>query len=178
MRYVALLRGVNVAGNSTVSMARLKACIEGLGFKNVATYINSGNVLFETTAKDRARLVKRIEGAIEKEFDFRVPVVVRAPADIRRITKAVPSSWATDKRMRCDVFFLWPEVDSRAVLRELPADPKIEDLKYVKGALVWRIDRAKVGKSKVRKVIGSDLYKSASIRNINTVRKLDELLRG
>ncbi|HLW16766.1 MAG TPA: DUF1697 domain-containing protein, partial [Actinomycetota bacterium] len=98
-------------------------------------------------------------------------------AEIARVVKAVPKSWVTDPRMRCDVLFLWPDVDSRSVLKEVPSQPGVEDLKYVPGALIWRIDRAHVGRSKVRKVIGSKLYKNLTIRNINTVRKLNDLLR-
>jgi uncharacterized protein (DUF1697 family) len=178
MRYVALLRGINVGGKSTVSMSRLKSSFEELGLDNVKTYINSGNVLFETRASDRKRLVRKIETAIEKQFKLPVRVTLRTPQEIARVVKAVPKAWATDKKMRCDVMFLWPEVDKRAVLKQVPTQPKIEDLKYTKGALIWRIDRKNAGKSRVGRMIGSDLYKSLSIRNINTVRKLDELLRA
>lgn len=158
-------------------MPRLKTCFETQGFKEVRTFTNLGNVLFETSARDRTRLLKKIEKAIEDEFGFRVAIVLRTPLEIARVAKAVPTSWVTDQRMRCDVMFLWPEVDSRKVLKEVSSAPGIEDLKYVPGALVWRIDRAKIGKSKVRKVIGSKLYKNLTIRNINTVRKLDGLLQ-
>ena len=178
MKYVALLRGINVGGSSKVEMRRLKGCFEGVGLKSVSTYINSGNVLFDTGAKDRKRLVNRIERVIEDEFGFRVPLVLRTPAELARMTKAVPGTWVTDQRMRCDVMFLWPETDSRSALRKVPVQKEFEDVKYVAGALIWRIDRADVGKSKVRKVIGSDLYKSLTIRNINTVRKIEELMRG
>ena len=177
MRYVALLRGINVGGHGKVEMPRLKACLDAQGFKNVSTFTNLGNVFFETSARDRSKVIKKIETTIEKEFGFRVPVVVRTSAEIARVVKAVPKSWVTDQRMRCDVLFLWPDVDSRSVLREVRSEPSVEDLKYVRGALVWRIDRAHVGKSKVRKVIGSKLYKNLTIRNINTVRKLEDLLR-
>jgi len=178
MRYVALLRGINVGGHAKVEMARLKKCFEGLGLESVETYINSGNVLFVTGAKDRKRLIRRIEGAIEEEFGFRVPLVLRTQAEVARVTKSVPRTWVTDQRMRCDVMFLWPEADSRSVVRKVPSHPELEDLNYVPGALVWRIDRADAGKSKVRAMIGSDLYKQLTIRNINTVRKLEELLRA
>jgi uncharacterized protein (DUF1697 family) len=158
-------------------MPRLKACFEALGFKNVRTFTNLGNVLFEASARDKSRLIKKIEGAVEKDFGFRVSIVLRTPQEIARVVKAVPKGWVTDKRMRCDVLFLLPDVDSRSVLKEVPSQPDVEDLTYVPGALVWRIDRAKVGKSKVRKVIGSKLYKNLTIRNINTVRKLNDLLK-
>jgi uncharacterized protein (DUF1697 family) len=178
MRYVALLRGINVGGKAKVEMARLKICFEGLGLGSVGTFINSGNVLFETGAKDRKRLIGKIERAIEKEFGFRVPLVLRTPAELARVTKSVPRTWVTDQRMRCDILFLWPEADSRSILGKVPVHLELEDLKYVPGALVWRIDRVDAGKSKVRKVIGSDLYKQLTIRNINTVRRLEELLRA
>jgi len=178
MRYVALLRGINVGGKAKVEMARLKICFEGLGLTSVATYMNSGNVLFETGAKDRKRLIGRIERAIEKEFGFRVPLVLRTSAELARVTKSIPRTWVTDQRMRCDIMFLWPEADSRSILGKVPVRLELEDLKYVPGALVWRIDRCDAGKSKVSKVIGSDLYKQLTIRNINTVRKLEGLMRG
>ena len=178
MRYVALLRGVNVGGNAKVEMARLKVCFERLGLTSVATYINSGNVVFETRATARARLIGKIERAIEGEFGFRVPLVLRTLDELARVTKSVPRTWVTDQRMRCDVMFLWPDADSRSVLRQVQVQPQLEDLKYIPGALVWRIDRADASKSKVGRVIGSDLYKALTIRNINTVRKLESLLRA
>ena len=177
MRYVALLRGINVGGYGKVEMPRLKACFEARGLKNVSTFTNLGNVFFETGERDRSRVIKNVEGAIENEFGFRVPVVLRTAEEIARVVKAVPTRWVTDQRMRCDVMFLWPEVDSRSILKEVPSQTDVEDLKYVPGALVWRIDRAHIGKSKVRKLIGSTLYKNLTIRNINTVRKLHELLK-
>ena len=177
MRYVALLRGINVGGHGKVALPQLKACFEAQGFKEVRTFTNLGNVLFETSARDRSRLIKKIENAIEREFGFRVAIVLRTPQEIARVAKVVPKTWVTDQRMRCDVMFLWPDVDSRSVLKEVPVATGVEDLKYVPGALVWRIDRSKVGKSKVRKVIGSTLYKNLTIRNINTVRKLDAMLK-
>jgi uncharacterized protein (DUF1697 family) len=177
VRYVALLRGINVGGHGKVEMPRLKDCFDAQGFKDVSTFTNLGNVFFETSATNRVRMVKKIEHAIEREIGFRVPVVLRTGAEIARVVKAVPKGWVTDQRMRCDIMFLWPDVDSRSVLKGIPSQPDVEDLKYVPGALVWRIDRAHIGKSKVRTVIGSKLYKNLTIRNINTVRKLNDLLR-
>jgi uncharacterized protein (DUF1697 family) len=175
--YVALLRGINVGSSSRVEMTRLKASFEGLGFHGVRTYINSGNVLFESRAKDSTRLARRIEKAIEEEFGFPVRVLVRSASEVARLVKAIPRTWTNDRRMRCDVMFLWPEADSGAVLREILAQRGLEDLRYIPGALVWRIDRKDMRKSRVGRMIGSDLYKNLTIRNVNTVRKLDELLR-
>jgi uncharacterized protein (DUF1697 family) len=177
MRYVALLRAINVGGKSKVEMSRLKEAFTDLKFDNVTTYINSGNVLFDAKGSDRGRLVKRIEGSIEDEFGFLIPVLLRTRSEIARILKSAPPAWVTDKRMRCDVMFLQTKFYSGAVLKQVPVQPEIVDLRYVSGALIWRIDRAKAGRSKVGKIIGTELYKNLTIRNINTVRKLADLLK-
>ena len=176
MRYVALLRGVNVGGAAKVEMPRLKALFEDLGLASVRTYINSGNVLFDSRATDRTRLTRRIEKAIEAEFGFPVRVLLRAGDEVARLVKAIPRTWVNDQQMRCDVWFLWPEADSRATLREIPVQPELEDLRYAPGALLWRIDRKDAGRSRVGKVVGTKLYRNLTIRNVNTVRKLGELL--
>jgi uncharacterized protein (DUF1697 family) len=75
MKYVALLRGVNVGGKGTVDMAGLKSAFETAGMTQVATYINSGNVIFGTDILDRGRLTELLEGAIEERFGFRVDVL-------------------------------------------------------------------------------------------------------
>jgi uncharacterized protein (DUF1697 family) len=78
--------------------------------------------------------------------------------------------------MRCDVFFLWPEVDHPSVLGDVPHNPLIEDLRYVPGAFVRRIDRTNVTRSPLTRFVGTDLYRRTTVRNINTVRKLRSLV--
>jgi uncharacterized protein (DUF1697 family) len=70
VRYVALLRGINVGGRTLVKMADLKTCFENLGFDRVSTYIASGNVLFDSDEEDAAKLATTIEGAIEQRFEL------------------------------------------------------------------------------------------------------------
>jgi uncharacterized protein (DUF1697 family) len=96
VRYVALLRGINVGGKTLIKMTDLKTCIEGLGLDNVSTYIASGNVLFETGKRDAAKLETSIERAIERRFELPVKVVVLDRAAYARIVEAVPKrGWAT-----------------------------------------------------------------------------------
>ncbi|HEX8516052.1 MAG TPA: DUF1697 domain-containing protein [Bacteroidia bacterium] len=73
---LAMLRGINVSGQKKVPMAELKAMFEDMKFKNVRTYIQSGNVLFESNATDAAALSKKISKKIMETFGFDVPVVV------------------------------------------------------------------------------------------------------
>src|SRR5438045_3741108 len=121
-------------------MPRLKSVFEALGFDAVRTYINSGNVIFTTKAADRKRLTQKIEKAIEAEFGAQVAVLLRDVDEMRKLVAKIPGDWTNDKDQRCDVLFLWPEFDRKAVLKELPVKPEIEDVRYAPGAVVWRID--------------------------------------
>lgn len=173
MVYVALLRGINVGGNHKVDMARLASVFEGLGFTTVKTYINSGNVIFTSTQEPKT---SEIEAAIEKEFSFYVPVVVRSREQIEQLLKGLPDSWVNDAAMKCDVMFLWPAIDSPEIMDKIPYKPDIEDVLYLPGAVIWRIDRDKVNRGAVLKIIGTGVYKQMTVRNPNTVRKLYELM--
>lgn len=178
MVYVALLRGINVGGNSTVPMARLAGLFIDAGFTDVKTFINSGNVIFRAVEHDEALLTRRIEDAIETEFGFKVPVVLRSREQIDALVAAIPKTWTNDAAMRCDVMFLWRKIDSPEVLEKIPHKPAVEDVVYHPGAVVWRVDRDQVRQGAVPKMIGSDTYKQVTIRNVNTTRKLLELMRA
>jgi uncharacterized protein (DUF1697 family) len=177
MTYVALLRGINVGGNRKVEMAKLKLTFERLGFSHVKTLIASGNVIFVSGSDDKMGLTKKIEDAIEKDFGFPVAVVLRSLAEISDLVDAIPKDWVNDKEMKCDVMFLWNGIDNPELLDEFPTDPTIEDIMYVPGAIVWRVDRQNIGKSKVIKnTVGTELYRQLTVRNPNTVRKIHALM--
>lgn len=177
MTYVALLRGINVGGNNKIEMVRLKQTFERLGFSDVKTFIASGNVIFHTDESDKEVLAGKIESAIKDDFRISIKVLLLDLKSIDNLVKSIPSSWVNDKQMKCDVMFLWKEVDSKEVLKQLPFDPKIEDVLYIKGAVIWRIDRDKASKSRMFKIVGTKLHQLMTVRNPNTVRKLYELMQ-
>ena len=175
MIYVALLRGINVGGKTRVEMSRLKVLFEELGCKNISTYINSGNVIFsnERTPKE---LVPLIEEAILEEFGFPVRVVLRDRENIEKLCKEIPASWTNDTEQKTDVLFLWDEIDNKNILDRLRINPDIETARYIAGALVWNVGRENISRGGAIKIIGTDFYKHMTIRNINTVRKLNQLM--
>ena len=176
MTYVALLRGINVGGNNRVEMPRLAKTFEQLGFKNVKTYINSGNVIFESEVQQASKLSASIEKAIEQEFGFVVSVIVRDKNNISKVVEALPINWANNTDMKCDVMFLWDEFDTEDTLKQPSIRAELEDVSYVSGAIIWRIERINVNRSGLPKIIGTPLYKKVTIRNCNTVRKLYALM--
>src|SRR5262245_49484903 len=174
--YVALLRGINVGGNALVSMKELKTCFEELGLQDVRTYINSGNIIFKDSRKSVAGLAKLIESGIKAHRKMDIRVVVKSRADMAAICKNIPPEWVTDKSMRTDVMFLWNEVDTAETIATVPANPKVDRLVHVKGALIWNVSRQDYGKSHVPKIVGTRFYKNMTARNANTTRKLLALM--
>jgi uncharacterized protein (DUF1697 family) len=141
----------------------------------VRTYINSGNVIFSDNRSAKA-LVKETEQAINKEFGLSVRVVIRDQKNINKLCRAIPSEWTNDTQQKTDVLFLWDEIDSPSIMDKVVVNPQIENARYIDRAIVWNIGRQNVTRGGAIKLIKTDLYRHMTIRNINTVRKLDTLM--
>jgi uncharacterized protein (DUF1697 family) len=172
MIYVALLRGINVGGNRTVSMKKLGTVFEAAGMTDVRTYINSGNVVFSSRLRSPNRIAPPLEKAIAGEFGFAVDVLVLGEPKLRSVVEAIPAKWTNDQAMRCDVLFLWDDVDRRSILDELPVREGIDTVLYTPGAVIWQLARKDINRSRMAKLVGTPLYKRMTIRNCNTARKL------
>lgn len=175
--YIALLRGINVGGNNKVEMKKLRAVFEALGFSDVTTYINSGNIIFSSDTKKPAILARTIEQAIEKSFGFPVKTLVRDAKSIRAVAKAVPPAWSNDTEQRTEVMFLWDQYAKKSTLKLISTNPAIDTLLYANESIIWHIDdRKQYAKSGLHKFIGTEVYKHMTARNINTLRKLVALM--
>ena len=119
MKYICLLRGINVGGNNRVSMADLKRCFESLGFTNVLTYINSGNVLFETSEENDAVLVERCKKAIEREFGFSVPVAVISAEELESALKDAPKWWNENPADKNNAIFVIAPASAKDIMKEV-----------------------------------------------------------
>jgi uncharacterized protein (DUF1697 family) len=175
--YVALLRGINVGGKNRVEMGRLRATFEDLGLARVSTYINTGNVIFSDENRSTEVLVPSLEAAIAGEFGFDLKVLLRDIDTMSATEDALPAAWANDAGTKSDVMFLWEGVDDPSVIDALPVKAGIDEVVYVPGAVMWRVDRANLTRSGMRRLVGTKLYREMTIRNCNTVRKLVELMR-
>ena len=172
MRYVALLRGVNVGGKNKVPMARLREVFQQVGHTDVRTYINSGNIVFESPRPNVGDLSQDLEAAIGTEFGFPTRVLVLPGSTVEQIAAALPDDWARDERSSCNVLYLLPEWASPKALEEFRVDPEHEEARYRDGAILSRVDRAHIGRSAVHELIGTELHSHVTIRNCTTARKL------
>lgn len=176
MVYVALLRGINVGGNSKIAMSELKVLFESLGYTRVSTYINSGNIVFEADELTASEIVAKIESAIVTRFGLPVRVIIRDVATMIALVQTIPDSWTNDTTQKTDVLFLWDEIDSPAIIDQISHKPYLEELRYVHGALLWNIGRKNITKSALLRIVGTPIYKQMTVRNVNTVRKLATIM--
>lgn len=175
MRYVALLRGINVGGTSLIRMAELRDCISGLGHEEVATYIASGNVLFRTAERDARRLESQLEQAIEDRFGLQVRTVVRSAAEVKRIVARIPTHWLDDAELRVTVAFVLREGNASTIARGLRPKHGIDELVVAPGALLIATRRDSITRTGIR-LVGTPAYKLLTARNLNTTLKLAALL--
>lgn len=178
MVYVALLRGINVGGNNKIDMKLLKLSFEKAGMNDVVTYINTGNIIFSHSSQNKTELSRILEDAIHHDFGLQIKVVILSIEDVGGIIKAIPETWRNDKDMKSDVMFLWDEIDDESVLEKLVIKPDIDTVKYVSGAILWSVDKKNVTRSGMTKIIGTKLYKQITVRNVNTARKIYELMQA
>lgn len=175
MIYVALLRGINVGGNNKVDMKKLKSTFELLGFTNVVTYINSGNIIFEEKSKDQSVIVTEIEKVIKHDFQLDIKVLLRNYENLETICRELPATWIKNELMRTDIMFLWEKFDNPEVVKLLQINA-VDNVKYLAGAVLWNIEDKNYNNSGMIKLIGTELYRNMTIRNVNTVRKLYQLM--
>src|SRR6188474_1057429 len=139
MVFVALLRGINVGGNNMIRMSSLKASFEKMGFKDVTTYINSGNIIFRAKEGDARKLERNIERMLSKEYQLECKVVVRSFAEIANLVERLPKNWGGDERRRYNVMYLRHSIDSADVLDLLEPKKDIEQVIYSAGTLLWSV---------------------------------------
>jgi uncharacterized protein (DUF1697 family) len=177
MTYVALLRGINVGGKNAVSMAKLKSSFEKLGFDNVKTYINSGNVIFTTPTTPPRKLESVIETALARAFGFPIRVLIRDLREMERVVKSLPKQWKGSTALRCNVIFLGHPIDKPSIVRSLRAKEGVDSVMYRKGALFWSVPFKDVARSGMTRIVGDGIYKEMTIRNQNTTRRIYELMK-
>ena len=175
--FVALLRGVNVGGNNMISMSALKKSFEALGFNDVVTYINSGNIIFKSKETDARKLESKIEKMLSKEYQLDSRVVLRSLSEMEKLVKNLPRNWNDDSGWRYNVIFLRHTIDSEKILAELEVKKDIEEVVYYPGALLWRAQISELTRTNMLKLSSRKMYQDMTIRNLNTTRKLYELMK-
>jgi uncharacterized protein (DUF1697 family) len=178
--YIALLRGINVGGNNKIPMADLRACLEELGLQNVRTYIQSGNVLFESD-KTAEVAAHDIEQTLAEKFKLAkspIKVLVLTSAQLKEVVEHAPEGFGTEPdKYKYDVIFLMDKSSSEA-MEYMETNPEVDTVWPGNSAVYHRRLNAKLTRSRMSKVVGKPIYKYMTIRNWNTTTKLLSLIEA
>jgi uncharacterized protein (DUF1697 family) len=176
-RYVALLRGINVGGNNLIKMAALKACFEAQGFHDVATYLQSGNVVFTASAEGAASLTERVEAALGATFKYPASVVLRSRKQIQDVVARAPRGFGSEPaRYRYDVIFLKAPLSAPAAIKNFPIKPGVDEAHAGIGVLYVSRLISKASQSRISKIVTLPIYPRVTIRNWNTTSAVLRLL--
>ncbi|MEJ7623284.1 MAG: DUF1697 domain-containing protein [Pyrinomonadaceae bacterium] len=183
MRYIALLRGINVGGNTMIKMADLKGVFERCGFSNVATYINSGNVAFDggqhvgtgSYGSIEGEMATRIEKAIEAQFAKTIPVIFREQPDLRRIIEGNPYAGQFESHKEMHVLFLKEEMSTENREQLLAAAPEGERFAVVGREIYCHLPMGVADSLLGKSFIEKKLKLAVTGRNWRTVDKLSHL---
>jgi uncharacterized protein (DUF1697 family) len=175
---VALLRGINLAGHHRVKMDALRALYERLGFQDVSTYIQSGNVVFSAYPKQLDQATERIESAFAEQFGFAAPTVLRTATEMRGIVEHSPFTGREIDGAKLCVTFLSVHAHSGLVAAALAGYSGPEEVVTLGRELYIYfpegMGRSKLPFARIAKTIGEP----GTARNWNTATKLLELAEG
>lgn len=171
--YIALLRGINVGGNNIIKMIDLKACFESMGFTDVVTYIQSGNVAFKTSDHNQDRVTDKIEAELARKFDRKLPVVVVSHTQLKKVVDSAPPGFGIDSTTyRYDVMFLKKPYTPSEAIRDIKTKEGVDEVYAGQDVLYFSRLIEKAAHSYLSRIITLPIYKYITIRNWNTTTKL------
>ena len=176
-QHLALLRGINVGGKNLIAMADLRDAFEEMGFADVATYINSGNVLFRAPRQKRDEVAGRIERELSRRFAMKLKVVLLTAAQLETVVEGAPRGFGAETH-RCDVIFLRAPLTVKRAFALLEPREGVDSAWPGKGVLYFARLAAEASRSKLSKIVALPEYQEMTIRSWSTTTKLHRLMGG
>lgn len=171
-KYVAFLRGINISGKNKISMPELKAEFETLGFSEVSTYLNSGNVVFSSET-DNAKTV--IEKMISDKFGLEIPVYLIGMDELKDIISHSPAWWNSGNKEWYDNLIFILSSDTPEEIDDLLGEPseELEMIQIYKNVIFWTFDRKAYQKCNWwKKTASAGIAEKLTIRTANTIMKI------
>ena len=178
MRYIALLRGINISGKNKISMPELKTALTEKGFADVKTYLNSGNVLFSDKEMDAEKLAESLRSIIFEAFHLEIPVFVISQEKLAALLSKAPDWWGTDNKDIYDnLIFVIPPHRIETVAEKI-GEPtaELEKVEICGNTAFWSFDRKLYAKANWwKKTAAAGIGEMITIRTANTLRKIAEM---
>jgi len=173
--YIALLRSINVGGNSLVKMEELRALFARLGHTDISTYIQSGNVVFRAKSGAEARVRAALEQGILDTFGFPVPVVLRTRGELLRAQERNPFLGETENHKELSICFLHDAPTPAAFAKIDPDRSPPDECRQLGRELYLRLPNGSGNTKLTLAYLEKCLGTTGTARNLNTVNKLLEM---
>ena len=177
MKYIALLRGINISGKNKIAMSDLKKEFDNLGYQKITTYLNSGNVIFETDLEDKNAIKNNIQLMIKDKFNFDIPTYVMTSQELKELLNHSPEWWGKDdKEIYDNIIFIIPPTTYSEVFNTIGFPNEYEKIQEYKNNIFWSFDLKNYRKSNWwSKTANTDISDKITIRTTNTMRKILEI---
>ena len=178
MKYIALLRGINISGKNKISMSELKKLLEENNYQNVSTYLNSGNIIFECNIDNKETIMDNIHTLIKTKFLLDIPVYITTDKELENILNNSPKWWgSSNKEIYDNLIFIIPPTKYEEVYNTI-GSPKegLELIEEYNNCVFWSFDLNNYRKSNWWvKTASTDIKDKITIRTANTMRKILEI---
>jgi uncharacterized protein (DUF1697 family) len=175
VQYLALLRGINVGGKNLVKMADLRAAFEVMELANVATHIQSGNVLFRAPRQKREELASRIESELTRQFGSELKVALLTEPQLRGVIEDAPSGFGADSHL-CDVIYVRKPLTVKRAMGVVELREGVDGAWAGKGVLYFARLASRASSSRLSRIVARPEYQNMTIRSWSTTRKLLDLM--
>ncbi|MDR2839863.1 MAG: DUF1697 domain-containing protein [Paludibacter sp.] len=178
IKYLALLRGINVGGNNIIKMNELKNLFHETGFSDVITYIQSGNIIFNAVETDKQILIEKIRNKLFEKLKTEINIAILTLSEMTEIICEKPEKFGEDNyNYKYDVVFLIEPLTANEAIKKFEPKEGVDKIEQGTNVLYFSRLQAEYTKSRLSKIAGSSIYKNISIRNWNTTEKLYELMK-
>ncbi|MEO1262845.1 MAG: DUF1697 domain-containing protein [Bacteroidota bacterium] len=178
-KYFAFLRGINVGGHHKVPMAELRKEMEKIGFENILTLLNSGNIIFDAETDNADQIEKLISEHIEKYFGFPIPTIVRNARAIQQLFDENPfNGFERTKEIRFYISLLKKDIQSELKLPWASADKSYHVIEKKDKNILSVLDVSVTKTPKAMEVLEKSFGKNITTRNWNTIERMIKKING
>ncbi len=179
MKYIALLRGINISGKNKIAMNELKNALKRFNYENIKTHLNSGNIIFESDTFDKSLIITNIRSLIAEQFHLDLPIYVLTASELENIIDHHPVWWGTCNKEIYDniIFPISPTTSSEVI--KIVGEPKIhiDQIAEYNNIIFWSYDINNYRKSNWWiKTANKAICNQITIRTANTMKKILEII--
>ena len=173
--YISLLRGINVGGKNIINMTELSLCYEELNFSSVKTYIQSGNIIFKSSEKNKLLIKQEIENKLSEKFASTITTTILSVEELNEVIYKKPVYFGEDlENFKYDIIFLIAPLSVQDAQKEIQIREGIDYVYFGKNVIYISRNKNLLTKSYLPKIIKSKIYNNITIRSWNTIKNLYE----